>query len=134
MAYVRAQFRDAAAILPPYQMQIMWNEEEGLDLRRNYERTTVTSGVGFVRQQGEDSPSLLRFRGTILHSTQMFWMTAYYQASRDRTIFFRDFGGSEYEVLFTAFNPQRVRTLHNPRDSTIPLHYWTYDMELEVVG
>lgn len=134
MAYVRARFRDAAAILGEYEWQIMWDEEEGEELTRNLERTAVTSGVGFVRQQGADSPQLFRFSGKILEQNQYDKMKAYYEASRLRTVFFRDFTGTEYEVLITKFNPKRRRTLHNPRDTSIPLHFWEYEIEMERVA
>ena len=134
MAYFRTRFRDGAAVLATYEWQIMHDEEQGSDLRRNVERTAVTSGVGFVRQQGEDSPQLLRFNGTILHSAQLAAMRDYYDACRTRTIFFRDIDGTEYEVLITSFNPQRRRTIKNPRDSAINLHFWDYEIEMEIVA
>lgn len=135
MSYVRARFRDPAAILADYTWQVMWSEEEGRDFRRNLERTAVTSGVGFVRQQGEDSPQTFKLSGTILHKNQYDRMKAYYEACRTRTILFRDFEDTEYEVIFTSFNPQRKRTLRNPKDAAnIPLHYWSYQAELEVIG
>lgn len=133
MAYVRAKFHDAASILGDYEWQIMWDEEEGRERIRNLERTAVTSGVGFVRQQGEDSPELFRFSGTALHQNQIDKMNDYYDACETRTIFFTDFDDTTHEVLITKFNPKRVRTLKNPRDSSIPLHYWTYEIEMEKV-
>jgi len=134
MAYVRERFRDAAGVLADYEFQVNHSEEEGFDFRRNLERTTTTSGVGFVRQQGDDSPALLRFTGTILHQNQYNQMAAYYIASQTRTIFFRDFTGTEYEVMITAWNPVRKRTLKNPRDQSINLHYFSYTLEMEVIA
>lgn len=134
MAYVRERFRDAAGLLATYEFQVNHSEEEGQDRRRSIERTAVTSGVGYVRQQGTDSPTTLKYTGTILHQNQYNLMAAYYEACRTRTIFFRDFTNTEYEVLITAWDPVRKRTLKNPRDSTINLHFWTYSIEMEVVG
>lgn len=133
MSYVRATFKDPKGDLDDYTWQVMWTEEEGRDRRRNIERTALTAGVGFVRQQGEDSPETFKLTGTILHAAQKTAMDNYYAASRTRTIRFLDFENNEYEVLFTAWNAGRKRTLHNPRDPSIPLHYWTYTAELEVV-
>lgn len=133
MAYVRARFRDPAAVLADYTWEVMWNEEEGSGRARNVERTAVTSGVGFVRQQGEDSPELFRFSGTILKQNQYDKMLAYYEASRLRTIKFLDFTNVEHEVLITKFDTRRRRTLKNPRDSSINLHFWEYTIEMEKV-
>lgn len=134
MSYVRAQFQDPApGGLGVYTWTVMWTEEEGRDQRRALERTAITSGVGFVRQQGEDTPMTFKFTGTILNASQKAAFDSYYEVSRARTIFFLDFENVRHEVMFTAWNPQRKRTLHNPRDASIPLHYWTYSLELEVI-
>lgn len=134
MAYVRAKFHDAAAILADYELQIMWDEEEGQERTRNVERTAVTAGVGVVRQQGEDTPRLFRFSGTALHQNQVDKIDAYYGACATRTVFFTDFDGTVHEVLITKWNPKRVRTLKNPRDSSIPLHYYQWELEMEKIA
>jgi len=133
VSYTRAKFHDAASLLADYTWQIMWDEEEGSDFTRNIERTAVTSSVGFVRQQGEDSPQLFRFSGKFLHANQYTQMKAYFDACRTRTIFFTDFDGDTHEVLITKFNPKRRRTIHNPRDSSINLHFYEYQIEMEKV-
>lgn len=134
MAYTRDRFRDPSAALATYDWEINHFQEDGADKRRTIERTAVTSGVGFVRQQGEDSPEVLRYKGTILSQTQYDKMVAYYEACRTRTIFFRDFTGDEKEVIITAFNPLRKWVANNPRGGTTnPGHIWTYDIEMEVV-
>jgi hypothetical protein len=132
--YVRQQFRDPLAVLAPYVFEVNHSEEEAAERKRNIERTAPSAGVGFVRQQGEDSPQLFRFTGTILTQSQKDAMDAYYEASQSRTIFFRDFTDVEYEVLFTDWNPTRKRAARNTRDPVNFLHYWTYSMELEVIG
>lgn len=134
MSYVRARFRDPAAILSDYVWQVMWDEEEGEELTRNLERTAVTGGVGVVRQQGEPTPGLFRFSGTILHKAQYDAFKAYFAACETRTVFFRDFDDTEYEVFITKFNPKRRRTLKNPRDASIALHFWEFEIEMEKVG
>lgn len=134
MAYVRMKFKDPAAVLADYTWEVMHTEEESNERRRNVERTAPTSGVGFVRQQGQASPRVLRYTGVILTAAQKTAFDAYYDACETRTIRLLDFDNTEYEVLITSFDPKRERTLRNPRDSSIPLHFWRYTIELEVIG
>lgn len=134
MAYVRVRFQDPAAVLADYIWQVNYSDEEANERRRNIERTSPTSGVGFVRQQGEDSPETFRFAGTILHQAQFVAMNNYYDACRTRTIKFRDFTDVTYDVLITSFSTKRRRTAKNPRDPSIPLHFWEYTIEMEVLG
>lgn len=134
MAYVRNRFRDPAAVLATYSWTINHNEEDGADFRRNIERTATTDGVNFVRQQSNAGPRTFRFKGTLLTQEQYNAMKSYYDLCETQTIYFRDFQDDEYEVVITLFNPVRKRTSKNPRDASISLHYWTYDIELEVIG
>jgi hypothetical protein len=137
---MRERFRDAAnamgSIPNPYDFQINHSDEEPEERTRNVERSATTTpaptGPVFVLQQGESGPPVKRYHGTILLPAQLAAMQAYYDACSNRTIFFRDFTGVEFEVLITRFSPQRQRTLRNPRDRTL-LHYWTYDIEMEVI-
>lgn len=133
MPYGRNRFTDPAAVLSTYDWAINHSEEEARDQKRNLERTTTTNGMGFVRQQGEVSPDILRFKGTILARDQLDKMQAFYDLCNTQTIFFRDFEGDDFEVLITSFNPIRVRTSLNPRDPTIPYHFWRYTIEMEVI-
>lgn len=134
MAYVRDRFIDPTGVLATYDWQVNHSDEEDSEFRRNLERTSTTSGVGFVRQQGEDSPILIRWTGTALHKNQMATMIDYYNACKTRTIHLRDFEGYKYEVIVTDLNYKRVRTLRNPRDPSIPLHYYTYSINFEVIN
>jgi hypothetical protein len=133
MAYAREKFIDPAAILPDYVWQVNHSDEDDTQLQRDWERTATTAGTGFVRQQGPRSPQTFRFNGTILHLNQFQQMYAYFLACDTRTIYFRDFEGHKYEVLIRAFNYKRQRTVRNPRDTSIPLHFWTYTIEMEVI-
>lgn len=130
---MRPRFRDGAAILPDYDWEIGHWEEQGQALTHNIERTATTDGVGLVRQQGDPSPELLRFQGTILTQDQYDKMRAYWAACTNRTVFYRDYTGVEYEVIVTAFDPQRVPVLKNLRDPSI-MHYWRYSIEMEVIA
>jgi hypothetical protein len=132
----REQFRDGAGLMGsipnPYLFTVNHREEEAAEQVRNITRQAVTTGPKFVLQQGEPSPRVLRYAGTILTSAQLTAMQAYYDACSTRTIFFRDVSGIEYEVLITRFAPQRKATLRNPREPTI-LWYWTYQLDMEVI-
>jgi hypothetical protein len=134
---VREQFRDPAglmgAIPNPYPFEVNHTEEEAVDQTRNLTRQAVTTGPKFVLQQGESMPRTMRYTGTILTPEQLAAMQAYYDACETRTIFFRDVSGAEYEVLITRFAPQRRRTLRNPRAPSL-LWFWTYTLEMEVIG
>jgi hypothetical protein len=108
------------------------SEEDGAGKTRNIERTANTGSVGAVKQQGDDGPLLLRWKGTILQRSQLQAMWTWWNLCRTQTIYLRDFDGEEYEGQITSFVPQRHSTLRNPRDPSAPLHYWTYDFEFEI--
>lgn len=130
----REQLRDGASVLATYQLAVNHLEEDGLDYSRSMEKTAVTTGANFVLQQGQTTGGTLRYKGTILTAAQYTAMKAYYDACQNRTVFFTDFTGTEYEVIITRFNPSRHATVRNPRDSSIPWHYWTYEIDMEVVS
>ena len=117
-----------------YDWPVNHDEEESFGKRRNIEHTASVSGWGLARQQGDDAPAVIRLSGKILHQAQVTQFDYWMAVTRYQTIHFRDFAGEEYEVIITAFEPKRVRTLFNPRDRVnAPLWYWTYVMEMEVL-
>jgi hypothetical protein len=117
-----------------YDWPINHDNEEANEQRRNIERTAPTAGVGFVRQQGEDSPLVLRYSGVILTQAHHDEMQAWYTLSKSQSVHFRDFAGNVFEVLIVAFTPTRVRTVANPRGGTTnPHHFWRYQIEMEVL-
>lgn len=119
-----------------YDWQVNHSEEEEFGRSRAITRAATTSGVGMVRQQGEDGPLVLKLRGKILHRAQYQEMWRWFQLSRTQTIWFLDFDANRYEVQITAFTPKRVRKLANHgRDAAnTPWHYWEYGMEMEVIN
>lgn len=130
----REQFRDPFGVVAAYSFQVNHSDEDAQEKKRNIETTAPTTGVGFVRQQGDASPEVLRYSGTILHKAQKDAMDAYYALCDTQTIFFRDFTGEEREVMITNFNPVRKRAAANPQDPVnAPLHYWTYTIEMQVI-
>lgn len=131
--YQRNEFRAPSGALPTYQWQVNHSDEEAVTRSRNIDATAPTSNVGLVMQQGSDGPLTFRFTGTILHAQQFAMMRAYYDLTQRETVIFTDFTGDEYEVVISSFTPLRKRTLRNPRDLSIPLHYWTYTIEIMVI-
>ncbi len=116
-----------------YQWLVNHDEEEDAGKTRSITRTGLTSNVGTVKQQAEDGPLLLRFRGKIVDRSQYQAMWAWFELSRAQTIYFTDFDGQSYEVQITSFTPKRVRKSRAPqRDPSTPLHYWEYGIEMEV--
>lgn len=133
MSFVRERFRDGASILSTYSWDVGHHEEDPSDLRRNITRTAPLSGVGFVRQQGDKSPFTFKFSGTILKASQYDAMLDYFDACDNRTIFYRDYLGTEYEVIITVFSATRQAVLRNTRDLSIA-HVWKYQLEMEVIA
>ena len=133
MSAPRERFRDGASSLADYEFDINHHEEDGTGQTRNITRTAPTSGVGFVRQQGDRSPPTFKFLGTIMKQSQFDAMQAYFEACDNRTVFFRDYLGDEYEVIITVFDTTRQAVLRNSRDPSIR-HIWKYRLEMEIVG
>lgn len=133
---VRQHFRDGANLMGPipnpYVFHINHSDEEAIDQTRNITRTAVTTGPKFVLQQGEPSPRILRYSGTIMQLAHLDAFQAYYNACATRTIFFLDVQDIEYEILIQRFAPQRKRTLRNPREPSL-LWYWSYTLEMEII-
>lgn len=130
---MRERFRDGAGLLATYEFEINHWEEEDTDQRRNIARTAPTSGMGFVRQQGESTPQTLKYSGTIMTTTQFTAMQAYYEACSSRTVFFRDYLGNEVEVLITAFATRKQPVLGQNRDPSLK-HIWKYRLEMEMIA
>jgi hypothetical protein len=130
---MRNRFIDPAGVKDDYDWLVNHTEEEDAGKTRTITRTAPTSNVGLVKQQGEEGPSILRFSGTILDRSQFRAFWEWYMLCNTQTIHFRDFDEQVYEVQITSFVPKRVRKLLSPqRDASLPNHYWTYTMEMEV--
>lgn len=133
MAYGRNRFidhRDGTS----YSWPVNHSEEERMGKERQVDHGAPTGNLGLVRQQGESGPMVLQLSGTIFHAAQHAAMWTWFEKCQSRTIDFEDFAGDTYEVLITSFLPRRQRTLSNPRDKTIPLHYWSYTISMEVIA
>lgn len=118
-----------------YEWPINHSEEEQSGKTRKMEHLANTAGTARTSQQGDDSPMLLRWTGTIMTAAQLLTFWQFFGLCSSRTIHVRDFTGDVYEVIITSFTPQRLRTVRNNRDPALaPLHYWKYTMEMEIVS
>lgn len=118
-----------------YSFQVNHDEEDEMGKARAITRLANTGLVGAVRQQGDDGPLLLRWSGKILHREQYRQMWAWFALSRNQTIHIEDFDGQKWEVQITSFQPKRVRKLsYSGKDPSMPHHYYTYRLEMEVYG
>lgn len=131
MAVPRERLRDGASVLSTYEFDINHDAEEPAGQTHNISRTAPTGGVGFVRQQGDVSPRVIRNTGSILRQEQIDAMQDYFDACSNRTVFYRDVDGTEYEVIITVFDYTRVRG-HNRRGG-LP-YKWTYRLEMEIIA
>lgn len=117
-----------------YAWPLNHNEEEEVSKQRSIEHTAPTSGVGLIRQQGDEDPLVFKLSGHILTYAQVRKFITFYNRCRSRTIYWVDWTGDTYEVLITRFAPKRVRTQRNARDlEKAPDNYWSYTLEMEVV-
>lgn len=133
MAVVKNKFTDPATGTD-YVWLINHSEEDPMEKRRDITRSGKTALTGLTRIQGEESPMVLRLKGTILHASQnqMFWDL--WEKCADQTLYFTDFNGEQFEVLITGYVPTRTRVLRNVNDvANMPHHIIKYELELEVI-
>jgi hypothetical protein len=133
MAYGRDTFFNPVT-LETYHWQVNHSEESQFGKTRNISNGAPTGYSGLVMQQGDDQPMTLELTGTILHERQHRNFIFWWALSASQTIYFYDFTGAGYEVVVTSYQPVRRRTLRNPRDKTIPLHYYTYTIRMQVIS
>lgn len=133
MAYSRNRFVDPAGVYPAYNWPVNHSEEEAFGRTHNVEQTATTNNLGLVRQQGPDDPLALKLSGTIFHEAQHGQFIGWWALSSQHSIYFYDFTGAGYEVTITSYLPTRKATLRNPRDRSIPLHYYSYTMEMDIL-
>lgn len=133
MAYGRDTFHNPATG-ETYAWPVNHSEESEFGKKREVSTGAPTGHTGLTFQQGADDPMVLELDGTILHHLHYQQMIRWWSLSGGQSIYFTDFAGDSYEVLITDFNAVRKRTLRNPRDSSIPLHYWTYTLRMQVIG
>jgi len=128
----RNRFKDPAGRRASYDWAVNHNEEDATSFKHNIETTPSTSGRTLIRQQGADSPAILKYSGTILRHEQVEEMGEWFDLCYGQTIEFRDCSGDEYEVFITAWDPKKERVVANPRDSGRPW-IWRYSIEMQVI-
>ena len=117
----------------PWAINHAEEQEVGRDRAIDFEANT--GNVGLVKQQGELTPLVLRYSGTILTRAQLVEMNSWFARCEERSVRFTDFAGDSYEVLISSFKPTRKRAALNRRGGTeAPLWYWTYSIELLVLS
>lgn len=116
-----------------YSWPINHSEEGEAGLQRSITRGANTAGTGLVRQQADDQPFIFTLTGTILTKDQLEKMKDWYILCASQTIYFEKYDGDKFEVVITDFKPSQKKTIHNPKDPSIPLWYWTYSITMEVV-
>lgn len=131
MARTPNQFIDPRGILAPYSWHINHDTEQEVGRDRAMAQVAPAAGVGHVLQQGDESPLVFTYSGSILQPEQRDAMTAYFNACHSRTIYFYDCLGNQAEVVITSWKPLRVRCARNPR--TGGTVYWTYSITMQVV-
>lgn len=134
MPYGRVQLLDPApGGLGAYAWQVNYSEENEFGQARGYTTTQSADGTSMIVQQAGEEAMTLSLSGTILSRAQHQKFVQYFHRGRWQTLLFTDFEGFQYEVLMKSYKPLRKRTLSNPRDPSIRLHYYTYTLELLVV-
>jgi hypothetical protein len=133
----RDKFRDGMeGGLGEYEWDVGHETEDPQAKTGNLERTALTTGEGFVRQQGAPTPTVFKLGGWIVEKAQKEKMEAFYNACQGigtpaRTIFWTDIENGEHEVLITEFSPQRVIG----RAGATGLGYvWKYSITLEIIA
>jgi hypothetical protein len=133
MPYGRDMFINPASGVT-YEWPINHSDETQFGRSRSITTGGNTGHTGLALQQGDDAPMVLELSGTILHQAQFNAFVQWFALCAHQSVHFQDFAGDRYEVIITDFLPLRKRTLRNPRDASIPLHYWTYTLKMQVLG
>jgi phage-related protein len=93
-----------------------------------------TGQTGLVAQQGDTQPLEFHLHGSILEEAQYEAFIDWYNRCEDRTIFWTDPAGDQYEVQITDYKPVRKRTIKNPRGgSKAQYWFWEYEMVMRVL-
>lgn len=118
----------------PYPFKVNHLEEDGFGKTRTISHTGTTAANRQVRQQAAPDPMTFTLTGSILHKSQHDQFIRFFNACDHNTVIFTDFEGNQYEVLIIDYTPTRKYTIRNPRDPSIPLHYYSYTLKMEVVN
>lgn len=116
-----------------YSWQRNHEEEDEAGKQRNITHTSNTGNVGLVRQQGEESPMVMTWRGKIFHRSQLIQFWDWFRLCKTQTIHLIDFDNQGYEVQIVDFRPRRRSKLSAASpDPSMPMHYYEYAIAFEV--
>lgn len=127
------QFIDPLGAQATYNWPINHLTESPRGRKRMTTAVAPTGGIGTVRQQGSEPPLQLVFQGTILTEAQRQTMIFWWVLCRTQTIIFNEFDGETFEVIITDYEEQKIATDYNRNDPTIPFHYYTYTITMDVI-
>lgn len=129
---MRDRFRDLSTG-ETYEWHVNHDSEEQSGRARAINVTPNTAATEGLKSQGDQSPLVLSWSGTILHRAQHTAMWHFFELCQWYTIELRDFDGQTYEVVISAFKPQRIRG-ENKNDPSTPHHYWKYTIEFTIIN
>ena len=93
-----------------------------------------TSGGRTIAQQGNSKPLEFHLSGSVLSEAQHEAFIDWYNRCENRTIYWTDPAGDQYEVQITTYNPTRQRTIKNPKGGAKnQLWYWRYELSMRVI-
>lgn len=116
-----------------YSWQRNHEEEDESGKQRAITHTANTGNVGLVRQQGEESPWIITWRGKIFHRSQFIQFWDWFRLCKIQTIHLIDFDDQGWEVQIIDLRMKRTRklTAASP-DATMRTHYYEYTIVFEV--
>lgn len=116
-----------------YNFPVNHDEEEPTTKSRTITRTANTGNIGAVRQQGDDGALLLKYHGRTPYRAQAQGLWAWYNLSKNQTIYFYDYDNQGYEVQITELSVTRRRKLsYFGKDPSAPHHTYEWSITMEV--
>lgn len=125
-----------------YEWPINHNDETGSSakgggmggLERNYTVSAPTSLNINIRQQAANDPLSLSWKGVALTRAQHQEFLRWFGKCSHHSIILRDFSGDEFEVVITAYIPQRTPVAQNRNDmENASTWYYSYQLDMDVL-
>ncbi len=104
-------------------------------LERNI-TVSAPTGLGVhIRQQAANDPLSLSWKGTALTRAQHQEFLRWFKKCDHYSIILRDFSGDEFEVMITAYIPQRKPVAVNRNDlANAPLWIYDYQIDMDIIA
>ena len=118
-----------------YDWPVNHSTEEAIVVTRQMGDGANTDNIGLVPQQGAATPLILKWKGTFFTDAEVIETMAWWKLCETQTINATDFSGSQYELIITDFEPQRVPCVRNPRVSsgTNAFYTWQYTITFRIL-